>query len=209
MFFTFYCTYTIIYQTECIIVFPMKCPRGVSEKKSCMGRAVVSVCGLFGIKTKRNCSASLSSKPPWLGDKDLNTYRNRSSVIKQVKRPCSADHVLRTTCSPKTPQQNQTEDYSTWGHGAVSSSQTQYSQWVCLSASVCLMSRVSDFGGLSDSSSKSQCLTRALRLSIAPRPFFPFSPRVSFMRVFGFLLQSKEAEREKRDNDGEREWKKG
>lgn len=63
------------------------------------------------------------------------------------------------------------------------------------------------WGSFPDCSSKSQCLTRALKLSIAPPSSF-LSSHVSFIRGFGFffffffLLQSKEGE--KRDDDGEK-----
>lgn len=106
------------------------------------------------------------------------------------------------TC--KTPQQNQREDYNAIGHNAVSSSQAQYSQWVCMRASVCLMSRVSDFGVLSDSSSTSQCLTWALRLSIAP-PVLPFSPHVSFIWGLDFYFSQKSTRKETDDREKGRE----
>lgn len=58
------------------------------------------------------------------------------------------------------------------------------------------MSGVSDSRVLSDSSSKSQCLTRALRLSF-------FLPSCLFYVGFGFLLWWREST--ERDNDGEKE----
>lgn len=137
-----------------------------------------------------------------------NTYRNSSFIIQKIKgrRPRSTDHTLTTAhdVQHKTPQQNQKEDYSTRGHNAVSSSQAQYSQWVRMRASLCVMSRVSDFGVLSDRSSKSQCLTWALRLSIAS----PFPPCLFLCGVWIFTSVKREQEKGRWWRNGkEREWK--